>query len=83
MLSLHKVFENKDIIEYEYIPECRIENGKGEIVVNKINCKVESYTLSTLDLKSNSLSYRNKAFIAIKDFIKENNFPTNYKIAWY
>lgn len=50
---------------------------------NKINCKVESYNLSTLELKSNGLSYRNKAFIAIKDFIKENNFPTNYKIAWY
>ncbi|WP_415425595.1 hypothetical protein [Staphylococcus borealis] len=83
MLSLHKVFENKDFIKYEYIPECLIENGTGEIVVKKTNSKVESFKLSNLELKFNSLNYCNKAFIAIKDFIKEDDFPTNYKIAWY
>ena len=83
MLILRKLYEDEQIIRYEYVPQDDIKNGKGEIVVNKLSSEVKEYSLSKLEIKKNILTYRNKSFLAILDFIEENKFPIKYLYAWY
>ncbi|MBI5972382.1 hypothetical protein [Staphylococcus caledonicus] len=83
MLILRKLNEDEQIIRYEYVPQGDIKNGKGEIVVNKLSSEVKEYSLSKLEINKNILTYRNKSFLAILDFIEEGKFPIKYLYAWY
>ncbi|BBD92637.1 hypothetical protein ACN9UU_04355 [Staphylococcus caprae] len=83
MLILRKLYEDEQIIRYEYVPQDDIKNGKGEIAVNKLSSEVKEYSLSKLEIKKNILTYRNKSFLAILDFIEEDKFPIKYLYAWY
>ncbi|MEB7460063.1 hypothetical protein [Staphylococcus borealis] len=83
MLILRKLYEDEQIIRYEYVPQDDIKNGKGEIVVNKLSSEVKEYKLSKLEIKKNILTYRNKSFLAILNFIEEDKFPIKYLYAWY
>ncbi|MEB7365594.1 hypothetical protein [Staphylococcus borealis] len=83
MLILRKLYEDEQIIRYEYVSQDDIKNGKGEIVVNKLSSEVKEYKLSKLEIKKNILTYRNKSFLAILNFIEEDKFPIKYLYAWY
>lgn len=83
IVILIKIDEDEHIISYEYIPEDKIEYGKGKITLNKQDSKVIDYTLSKLENERNILTYRNKSFLAIRNFIKEDEFPSRYLYAWY
>ncbi|KAB2282586.1 hypothetical protein [Staphylococcus epidermidis] len=78
MLILRKLYEGEQIIRYEYLPQDDIKNGKGEIVVNKLSSEVKEYSLSKIEINKNILTYRNKSFLAILDFIEEDKFPVKY-----
>lgn len=83
MLILRKLYEDEQIIRYEYLPQDDIKNGKGEIVVNKLSSEVKEYSLSKIEINKNILTYRNKSFLAILDFIEGDKFPVKYLYAWY
>lgn len=51
MLILRKLYEDEQIIRYEYVPQDDIKNGKGEIAVNKLSSEVKEYSLSKLEIK--------------------------------
>ncbi|WP_372880058.1 hypothetical protein [Staphylococcus epidermidis] len=78
MFILRKLYEGEQIIRYEYLPQDDIKNGKGEIVVNKLSSEVKEYSLSKIEINKNILTYRNKSFLAILDFIEEDKFPVKY-----
>jgi len=78
VLILRKLYEGEQIIRYEYLPQDDIKNGKGEIVVNKLSSEVKEYSLSKIEINKNILTYRNKSFLAILDFIEEDKFPVKY-----
>ncbi|MFU0760994.1 protein-tyrosine phosphatase family protein [Staphylococcus pasteuri] len=83
IVILIKIDEDEHIISYAYIPEDKTEYGKGKITLNKQDSKVIDYTLSKLENERNILTYRNKSFLAIRNFIKEDEFPSRYLYAWY
>ncbi|HDJ2889984.1 TPA: hypothetical protein PP871_001601 [Staphylococcus aureus] len=83
MLIMKKLKEDNQVIVYEYIPQDKIENGKGKITVNKLDSKVIDYNLSKIEIEKNILAYRNKAFFAIRTFIENKEFPENHLVAWY
>ena len=83
IVILIKIDEDEHIISYEYIPEDKREYGKGKITLNKQDSKVIDYTLSKLENERNILTYRNKSFLAIRNFIKEDEFTSRYLYAWY
>ncbi|HCD3148177.1 TPA: hypothetical protein NBZ05_002777, partial [Staphylococcus aureus] len=41
--------EDDQVIVYEYIPQDKIEKGKGEKTVNKLDSKVIDYKLSKVE----------------------------------
>ena len=51
MLILRKLYEDEQIIRYEYVPQDDIKNGTGEIDVNKLSSEVKEYSLSKLEIK--------------------------------
>lgn len=83
LLIMKKLKEDNQVIVYEYIPQDKIENGKGKITVNKLDSKVIDYNLSKTEIEKNILDYRNKAFFAIRTFIENKEFPENHLVAWY
>lgn len=83
IVILRKLEENEQIIRYEYVPQDDLENGKGEITVNKFDTEVKDYRLSKVEIKYNILTYRDKSFHAILNFIDENRYPNEYIYAWY
>ncbi|MCL9734222.1 hypothetical protein [Staphylococcus aureus] len=46
---MRKLKEDDQVIVYEYIPQDKIEKGKGEITVNKLDSKVIDYKLSKVE----------------------------------
>lgn len=80
---MRKLKEDNQVIVYEYIPKDKIEKGKGEITVNKLDSKVIDYKLSKVENEKGILIYRDKSFHAILNFIDENKFPNEYIYAWY
>ncbi|HID4889121.1 TPA: hypothetical protein ACXEDH_002737 [Staphylococcus aureus] len=83
MIIMRKLKEDNQVIVYEYIPQYKIEKGKGEITVNKLDSKVIDYKLSKVENEKGILIYRDKSFHAILNFIDENKFPNEYIYAWY
>ncbi len=75
---MRKLKEDNQVIVYEYIPQDKIEKGKGEITVNKLDSKVIDYKLSKVENEKGILIYRDKSFHAILNFIDENKFPNEY-----
>ncbi|MDU0635631.1 hypothetical protein PQ693_00015 [Staphylococcus aureus] len=83
MIIMRKLKEDDQVIVYEYIPQDKIEKGKGEITVNKLDSKVIDYKLSKVENEKGILVYRDKSFHAILNFIDGNKFPNEYIYAWY
>ncbi|ATH62751.1 hypothetical protein WL766_08610 [Staphylococcus pasteuri] len=83
MVELYKVKESDNQIEYKYLPENKISNGYGQVIVNKNNNRVDSYTLSKLEIDNDILIYRNHVYHAIKKFNMNGYFPEKYTVAWY
>ncbi|OXE75715.1 hypothetical protein ATC81_13010, partial [Staphylococcus aureus] len=78
MIIMRKLKEDNQVIVYEYIPQNKIEKGKCEITVNKLDSKVIDYKLSKVENEKGILIYRDKSFHAILNFIDENKFPNEY-----
>lgn len=51
LLIMKKLKEDNQVIVYEYIPQDKIENGKGKITVNKLDSKVIDYNLSKIEIE--------------------------------
>ncbi|MEB7433805.1 hypothetical protein [Staphylococcus pasteuri] len=83
MVDLYKIKESDIQIEYKYLPEGKIEYGYGQVIVNKNNNRVDSYTLSKLEIDNDILIYRNHAYLAIKRLNRKGDFPETYTVAWY
>ncbi|CAC8637352.1 TPA: hypothetical protein ACRVFH_002593 [Staphylococcus aureus] len=83
MLTLIKLKEDEQVIIYEYIPEDDISNGKGSVNFNKKDAEVIDFSLSEIENEEYFMLYRNKSFSVVRDFIEKQEFPENYKIAWY
>ncbi|HDF5432547.1 TPA: hypothetical protein PEM12_000097 [Staphylococcus aureus] len=83
MLTLIKLKEDEQVIIYEYIPEDDISNGKGSVTFNKKDAEVIDFSLSEIENEEYFILYRNKSFSVVRDFIEKQEFPENYKIAWY
>ncbi|HHY0253513.1 TPA: hypothetical protein ACVUVS_001977 [Staphylococcus aureus] len=83
MLTLIKLKEDEQVIIYEYIPEYDISNGKGSVTFNKKDAEVIDFSLSEIEKEEYFMLYRNKSFSVVRDFIEKQEFPENYKIAWY
>ncbi|HEH3728742.1 TPA: hypothetical protein SGQ61_001666 [Staphylococcus aureus] len=83
MLTLIKLKEDEQVIIYEYILEDDISNGKGSVTFNKKDAEVIDFSLSEIENEEYFMLYRNKSFSVVRDFIEKQEFPENYKIAWY
>ncbi|UVJ06567.1 hypothetical protein [Staphylococcus aureus] len=83
MLTLIKLKEDEQVIIYEYIPEDDISNCKGSVTFNKKDAEVIDFSLSEIENEEYFMLYRNKSFSVVRDFIEKQEFPENYKIAWY
>ncbi|EOA9189968.1 hypothetical protein ACIMZ7_000768 [Staphylococcus aureus] len=83
MLTLIKLKEDEQVIIYEYIPADDISNGKGSVTFNKKDAEVIDFSLSEIENEEYFMLYRNKSFSVVRDFIEKQEFPENYKIAWY
>ncbi|EKK3024807.1 hypothetical protein PMV01_000158 [Staphylococcus aureus] len=83
MLTLIKLKEDEQVIIYEYIPEDDISNGKGSVIFIKKDAEVIDFSLSEIENEEYFMLYRNKSFSVVRDFIEKQEFPENYKIAWY
>ncbi|HDZ5680670.1 hypothetical protein K4352_10930 [Staphylococcus aureus] len=83
MLTLIKLKEDEQVIIYEYIPEDDISNGKDSVTFNKKDAEVIDFSLSEIENEEYFMLYRNKSFSVVRDFIEKQEFPENYKIAWY
>ncbi|HDA2417342.1 hypothetical protein C7P90_11325 [Staphylococcus aureus] len=83
MLTLIKLKEDEQVIIYEYIPEDDISNSKGSVTFNKKDAEVIDFSLSEIENEEYFMLYRNKSFSVVRDFIEKQEFPENYKIAWY
>ncbi|EOB7373194.1 hypothetical protein ACRS4Q_07270 [Staphylococcus aureus] len=83
MLTLIKLKEDEQVIIYEYIPEDDISNGKSSVTFNKKDAEVIDFSLSEIENEEYFMLYRNKSFSVVRDFIEKQEFPENYKIAWY
>ncbi|HGN1289920.1 TPA: hypothetical protein ACKRN5_001603 [Staphylococcus aureus] len=83
MLTLIKLKEDEQVIIYEYIPEDDISNVKGSVTFNKKDAEVIDFSLSEIENEEYFMLYRNKSFSVVRDFIEKQEFPENYKIAWY
>ncbi|HCW8399370.1 TPA: hypothetical protein OYG23_002503 [Staphylococcus aureus] len=83
MLTLIKLKEDEQVIIYEYIPEDDISNGKCSVTFNKKDAEVIDFSLSEIENEEYFMLYRNKSFSVVRDFIEKQEFPENYKIAWY
>ncbi|HDD7418845.1 TPA: hypothetical protein PBK88_002737 [Staphylococcus aureus] len=83
MLTLIKLKEDEQVIIYEYIPEDDISKGKGSVTFNKKDAEVIDFSLSEIENEEYFMLYRNKSFSVVRDFIEKQEFPENYKIAWY
>ncbi|WP_406895606.1 hypothetical protein [Staphylococcus aureus] len=83
MLTLIKLKEDEQVIIYEYIPEDDISSGKGSVTFNKKDAEVIDFSLSEIENEEYFMLYRNKSFSVVRDFIEKQEFPENYKIAWY
>ncbi|MGT2357266.1 hypothetical protein ACVPOS_10860 [Staphylococcus aureus] len=81
MLTLIKLKEDEQVIIYEYIPEDDISNGKGSVSFNKKDAEVIG-SLSEIENEEYFMLYRNKSFCS-KRLYEKQEFPENYKIAWY
>ncbi|HDH4484072.1 TPA: hypothetical protein PI136_002767, partial [Staphylococcus aureus] len=60
-----------------------ISNGKGSVTFNKKDAEVIDFSLSEIEKEEYFMLYRNKSFSVVRDFIEKQEFPENYKIAWY
>ncbi|HGN7387969.1 TPA: hypothetical protein ACK087_002776 [Staphylococcus aureus] len=45
--------------------------------------QVIDFSLSEIENEEYFMLYRNKSFSVVRDFIEKQEFPENYKIAWY
>ncbi|HAR6901019.1 TPA: hypothetical protein O0379_002535, partial [Staphylococcus aureus] len=57
--------------------------GKGSVTFNKKDAEVIDFSLSEIENEEYFMLYRNKSFSVVRDFIEKQEFPENYKIAWY
>ncbi|HHG6197870.1 TPA: hypothetical protein ACPW8X_002739, partial [Staphylococcus aureus] len=60
-----------------------ISNGKGSETFTKKDAEVIDFSLSEIENEEYFMLYRNKSFSVVRDFIEKQEFPENYKIAWY
>ncbi|WP_258310719.1 hypothetical protein [Staphylococcus aureus] len=65
------------------MPEVDISNGKGSVTIIKKAAAVIDFSLSEIKNEKYFMLYRNKSFSVVRDFIEKQEFPENYKIAWY
>lgn len=78
MVELRFIRFNDDWVEYEYIPE-----GKEELVgIVAINKKTLERKILR-ESKETFSNYKFKAFLKMKEFVEENEFPKKYTVAWY